>query len=246
MIARNYTAVAEIYSKIMEQINYKVWADYISDLLVYAEIEPKSILEIAGGNGALANQLQKKFDNILLSDKSVEMLKKNRNDALPKVCCDMRALPFKTKFDFIFSTFDSVNYLMSLDELKKFFAEVKEVLSPQGLFTFDVSLERNSLKHLRFLNRTGEVNGIKFKQVSKFDKKKKIHLNHFFFKLPDGEKIEEIHRQKIFDIDEIFNTLDEAGFFVIGCFNAFTFRDVNSATERAQFLTIHNRDYADY
>ncbi len=244
MIAEQYSVVAEIYPFIMKEINYKVWADYISDILIYSGVEPRSALEIAGGNGSLANELESRIPKLILTDKSFAMLKKDGNGKLPKVCCDMRALPFKNKFDFIFSTFDSVNYLMTLDELRKFFLNVKGLLSEEGLFIFDVSLEKNSLKHLRFLNRRGEINGIKFKQVSKFDRRKKIHLNHFFFEMPDGSKIEEVHRQKIFDIVDIFNTLDEAGFFVTECFDAFTFKDVNSDTERAQFLTIHNEEYA--
>lgn len=245
MIAKQYSVVAEIYPFIMRKIDYGAWANYISDLAEFSSLNVKLALEIAGGNGALANKLNGKFQNIILTDLSLAMLKKNNNEKLSKVCCDMRSLPFSKKFDFIYSAFDSVNYLMTKEELRKFFLEVKKILAADGVFTFDVGLEKNSLKHLRFLNRSGEVNGIKFQQISKFDKRKKIHLNRFLFDFPDGRKIEEVHRQRIYSLTEIFEVLDGAGFFVAECFEAFTFKDVNSKTERAQFLIIHNKDYAD-
>ncbi len=238
MAERLYTAVAEIYSYLMQYIGYDVWAEYILDILDYAELEPRSALEIAGGTGSLADILKKNIPNLILTDRSLQMLKKNRSEDLPKVCCDMRNLPFKKEFDFIFSTFDSVNYMLTKEDLKVFFGNVYSLLSEIGLFTFDVALENNSLRHLRSLNRKGEYNGIKFRQISKFDKNKKIHLNHFIFNFPDGTVKEEIHRQKIFGLLEIFDALDETGFFVTDCFDTFSFKDVNEKSERAQFLVI--------
>jgi SAM-dependent methyltransferase len=241
MQTKPYSSVAAIYDYLMNSIDYGSWADYIYDIAVYSGVKITNVLEIAAGTGKLAAHLKDRFQNFFLTDISLEMLKRNNDSTLPKVCCDMKALPFKKKFDFVFSTFDSVNYLMTKDDLRKFFLSVKNILAEDGLITFDVSLEPNSLKHLRYLNRHGEVNGITFTQISKYDKRKRIHMNRFIFEYPDGKKLEEVHKQRIYTPNEIFEVLETTGFYAMDCFETFTFRNINPKSERAQFLIKHGR-----
>jgi len=235
-MVEQYSLLAEIYSHLMEKVNYADWAEYIYDIALFENIELGNVLEIAGGNGKLANSLFDLADFYILTDKSLQMLKTSDNIKIPMVCCDMRHLPFEGKFDLIFSTFDSVNYLMTDEDFVKFLKEAKNLLAPNGILTFDVSLEKNSLKFLRYLNRKGRFKGIIYKQISKYDREKRIHMNKFIFKLPDGREIEETHKQRIYRFNDYFKFFDEAGLFAAECFNSFTFEDANDLTERAQFI----------
>ena len=126
------------------------------------------------------------------------MLQQGNEINLRKVCCDMTSLPFNGKFDFIFSTFDSVNYLLSKSKLLSLFTEVKSVLSENGIFTFDVSLENNSLEFKRNQKTKGFVKGYSFKRTSKYNPKSRIHKNTFEITNRFGEVIQEEHRQKIY------------------------------------------------
>ncbi len=235
-MVKEYSILAEIYSHLMSRINYKEWADYIYDIALYEEIPLKNALEIAGGNGSLAKHLSALFEFYVLTDKSLPMLKAAGSANFPIVCCDMKSLPFYVKFDLIFSTFDSVNYLMTKEDFIRFLVETKKLLSANGILTFDVSLEKNSLKFLRYLNRKGRYNGIFYKQISKYDREKRIHMNKFIFTLPDGTTFEEVHKQRIYKFEDYFAIFDEAGFYVSDCFNSFTFEDANNFSERAQFI----------
>lgn len=108
-----YSALADIYAYLMRKIDYKDWSEYLIALFKNFGINDDKILELGGGIGTIASYLRDFFPAIFISDISKEMLIKCTDPRLHKVCCDMKNLPFKEKFDLIYSTFDSVNYLLT-------------------------------------------------------------------------------------------------------------------------------------
>jgi SAM-dependent methyltransferase len=232
----SYKYLASFYPHLMRAIDYKKWADYLVKISKDLKKKNPLVLELSCGTGSIARLLQKSFKNYYISDLSLPMLNQAADLKLPKICCDMALLPFKQKFDFIFSTFDSVNYLLSREKFLKYFSEVSNVISPGGILTFDVSLENNSLRYQKYLNRSGKFNGIKYKQRSYYNIKTRIHYNHFEILLADGQKVEEIHKQKIYRFEEYFKFIDESDFYVSKCYETFTFKNAKASMERAQFI----------
>ncbi len=234
-----YKVVSLIYDHLMRSITYHDWARYISDLQSFYIAKAETYLEIAAGSGKLAFYLAKIFPNLVLLDLSksmVALLDENSK----RVCADMTMLPFKSKFDFIYSTFDSINYLTSKEELQKYFNEISKIMSDDGVFTFDASLENNSIKNVKRLNRKGKTDRLLYKQISKYDIDKKVHKNRFKVKLENGEIIEEVHTQKIYDFELYFEIAENSGLYVVDCFDSFTFEDANSESERIQFIMKKN------
>lgn len=222
----------------MRFINYADWAEYYY-LLGNKYIKRKaSVLELAGGNCKLSTYLKTYYSNIIVTDLSVEMLRQAEVRNITRVCCNMEALPFKKKFDFIISAFDSVNYLLTKKSISNLFSEVYNVISPGGIFSFDVSLENNSLKNLKYLNRSGYYKGINYIQKSEYDREKRIHTNKFKIIMEDGDSFVEVHKQKIFPLDVYFELLVENGFIIKECFDAFSFEDCTNKSERVQFLVL--------
>jgi SAM-dependent methyltransferase len=219
----------------MRQINYQDWADYIWDIRELYSLNPANVLELGGGASYIANCLFNNVEQYIVSDYSYDMLMQDENKFIDKVCCDMKALPFSIKFDYIFSTFDSVNYITDEDSLLKLFNEVSQVISDNGIFTFDVSLEKNSYKNVKRLNRKGKFKGIKYIQRSRYNTGTKIHVNEFKIFVDDKEIIE-IHRQKIYPIEKFFELIEECGLFVADCFESFSFDDAGADSERVQFV----------
>lgn len=218
----------------MRAIDYSTWADYILDIIDLYPITINRALEVGAGNCKISEYLTKHFKNYYVSDLSKDML--NSNDIqVNKVACDMAALPFQKEFDIIFSIFDSVNYLMTDDKFVQFLTECNNVLSEDGIITFDVSLEKNSLKHLRSLNRKGKYKGIRYKQTSLYHKKNKIHKNIMDIEI-DKKTYTEIHEQRIYEFEEYFIFAEEAGLRVIDCFDCFTFDNAKRNSERVQFV----------
>lgn len=231
-----YTSLSQIYSHLMRSIDYKKWAEYLTN--ISREIGDKNldVLELAAGNCKLAELLNNEYGRLIVSDISFNMLLQSSYPGMTKICCDMTALPFSNKFDFIYCTFDSVNYICSRKKYKRFFQSVADCLKEKGIFTFDVSLERNSIRYERYLNRTGKYNGIEYRQKSFFDRNKNIHYNNFKFTFTDGKKVEEMHKQKIYPFEEYFKLIDKSEFYVHKCFQTFTHKNADSNTERAQFI----------
>jgi SAM-dependent methyltransferase len=240
-----YEKLPLIYNYLMRKVNYSVWAKYIYSLVNEGMPKSSTALELGAGNCSLANYFCLYFPKLLVTDISPNMLMSNRSELFPKVCCDMAALPFKTKFDIIYSTFDSVNYLTSRKKLLDMFKQVNNLLTDKGVFTFDASLENNSLLHAKEPERKGSYKGTKFKQKSEYDTVTKIHKNTFMIKLETGEIFSEVHKQKIFPFETYFELLELAGMMVKHCYVAFTYKDGNGESERVQFITKRIRKNVD-
>lgn len=232
-----YSKLALIYDGVMEHVNYARWADYILKISDKYISGNASVLELAAGNCRIADIIHRKYNNIIASDISFDMLNSSANDSVLKVCCDMLKLPFINKFDFIYSTFDSVNYLTSKRDLNKLFNQINSVISDEGIFTFDVSMERNSLSDEEFNIFNGKFNGYSYRRVSRFNKFSKIHKNIFYITDVNGVTVKEVHKQKIYDFKTYFEVIENAGLRVLRCLDCFSFNTGSPDSERLQFIT---------
>lgn len=221
----------------MRKVRYDYWADYIYSITNHI-ISPKpKVLELAAGNCQLAHFLSAYYEDYTCTDLSLAMLNNSKYEIDDKVCCDMRMLPFKVKFDLIVSAFDSINYLLYKNDIKKLFNEVHRSLSDKGIFTFDVSLEQNSYKHIKDPTRHGSYKGIKYRQETSFDPSTKLHSNIFYVTGLDGSVKKEIHRQKIYSFETYFELIESSYMVVKECFDAFTYKNAKPNSSRIQFIT---------
>ncbi len=232
-----YDSVSLIYEELMRNVNYNKWSKYLLDVVSeYFDDKDPSVLEFGSGNCKIARHISKKYHNIIASDISLPMLQKGKKIFITKVCCDMTSLPFNNKFNLIYSTFDSVNYLLSKRKLLTLFLEVKKVLSASGIFTFDVSLEKNSLDFEGSYTVEGKINGYSFTRKSKYNSSSRIHKNIFSITDEYGNVKKEIHKQKIYKFETYFDIIAKAGMYVVECLDAFTFNNGNQHSERVQFI----------
>lgn len=238
MQTRTYNKLAEIYDYVMKNVRYDLWSEYIYSISQnhIFSIKKPQVLELAGGNCNFADYFSRYYPNLIVTDLSLQMLLNSKNKKIKRICCDMTCLPFKKKFELIYSTFDSVNYLTNKKSLLNLFIEVKKILSDDGIFTFDVSLENNSFKHIKNPVREGTYKGINYLHKSIYNRKSKIHKNIFEIKYGSGEKFKEIHKQKIYPFEIYFQIIEKAGLYVAECFNTFTFDNANADSERVQFV----------
>lgn len=242
-IVANYSVLAKIYPHLMRSIDYKKWTQYI--LEIRKEIKKKNItaLELASGTGEISKIVFSKMKLFIPIDISFSMLQNSNYDGISAVCCNMIYLPFKNIFDFIFSTFDSMNYLQKKEDYFQLLNSVSNCISSNGIFTFDVGLENNSIKHEKHLNRTGKTEGISYSQKSFYDRNSRIHYNQFQIRLADGTRVEEIHKQKIFRFEDYFDIIDKTDFYVSACYNTFSFDNANEKSGRIQFI-LKKKNYA--
>jgi SAM-dependent methyltransferase len=231
-----YEKVAHVYNGLMKKVDYMTWSNY---LMVIAQENIKDtaiILELGAGNCKMAEIFSEKYKNYFATDLSFAMLKSSSNNHLSKICCDMTSIPLKAKFDFIFSAFDGVNYILKQRSLVSLFSEVYRLLDENGIFTFDVSLERNSLNSIVNDFIEDNYNGLWFQKIGLYNKYSRIHYNKFYIRDGSGVEFKEVHKQKIYDISTYFKLAEKAGLYIESCFDCFSFKDVSQKSHRAQFV----------
>jgi len=231
-----YHKLAQIYNRVMKNVDYINWAKYILDIAEDYINSESSILELAAGNCKMAEIISDKYPEYIATDLNLPMLKSFEKKIVTRICCDMSELPFNKKNDFIFSAFDSVNYILTQKKLIKFFREVCFVLSNNGIFTFDVSLEKNSTKYDIPNMVEDHHNGFHYQRINRYNKRNQIHYNTFILTDNDGRNTKEVHKQKIYDIMTYFKLAEKAGLHIVACYDCFTFNDLKADSERAQFV----------
>ncbi len=128
---------------------YPQYSEGMAELLPAAlarfDAQPQTVLDLACGEGTFAVARAKKGLQVTGVDLSPQMLQfareraKEQNVNVEFVLQDMRSLSFGESFDLATCWFDSLNYLLELEDLEKTFAGVYRALKKAGLFIFDMN-----------------------------------------------------------------------------------------------------------
>ena len=203
------------------------WGDFsihyvslINELLRERHITQARILDLACGTGILAVELSR-FGHIVHGiDISPEMIDiaKSKAAGLPDVSFnvgDMVEFYFDGEFDLVTCTYDSVNYVRKIRDVRKLFSCISAVTNDKGLFLFDSNTKHMYLRHFDELQ--SDIHGEKFLQKCDYDTKRNLATTAFSFS--DGTY--EIHRQRPYSYDELHPLLNNARFRVLQLFSWF-------------------------
>lgn len=242
----NYNEFAYFYDELMNDFDYEKWADYIESIFEYYQFKPNKILEMACGTGNLTYQLAKRMYKLTAFDLSSEMLTKAyeklyRFKSVELLNQDMVSFKFNKKFDSIISICDSINYIVDAKDLSITFTNAYNHLNEGGLFIFDI----NSSYKLREIIGNNifieDRDNVFYNWQNEFDCYNNICSFYLTFFIKEGEnyhRFDELHEERAYEIDEITNLLNKAGFKKIDYFDCFTFDEINPDTERINFIAI--------
>ena len=236
-----YSAFAQGYDRMMADVDYDGWANYIDGFL--KENGARSVLECGCGTGSLTVRLGKMGYQITGSDLSGDMLMVARQKALdaglrqlPFVCQDMRHLALHKPVDAVVCACDGVNYL--LDGAEDFFRAAYGTLKPGGLLLFDVS---SAYKLSAIVgNNTFAATGADWAYI--WENTYHPHLGRVdmlltgFLKRGGGyARFEEHHSQRAYSEEELLSSLTSCGFGDIQVYEAFGRGRPTATAERLQF-----------
>ena len=223
-----YAEFAQVYDRLMAEVDYPAWAQHYRDLLSLHQVPDGALVtECACGTGSLTRHLARHY-RMTGVDLSQGMLSiaadKLRSDGLqvPLVRQDMQRLRVHKPQQAVLATCDGVNYLTTPGALKRFFAAAHAALVPGGVLAFDVStpyklsvtLGQNTLSRLE-----GDVH---YLWQNCFDEKADLlhMLLHLYAREPDGRYrlIREEQVQRAWRLTELTEALGEAGFTGIRAF----------------------------
>ena len=141
-----YSALAECYDALMEDIDYAAWADFYEvQFARYAAKKPSIVLDLGCGTGVLTNILAGRGYDMIGIDLSPEMLARASEAARAEkknvlyLEQDMRAFDLYGTVDAAVCSLDGINYLTKKEDVALCFSRVHTFLSEGGLFVFDVN-----------------------------------------------------------------------------------------------------------
>jgi ubiquinone/menaquinone biosynthesis C-methylase UbiE len=230
----------------MAHVDYEMWADFILELFIHKKgREPENILDAACGTGEIMLNLLKKGYRVKGFDISHEMVSAGRKKISsagfdPRLISveDMRMFFAEDKPDLIMCNFDSVNYLKDSNALTAFFSRVRSALSSGGLFIFDAATEYLCENYYHKAAEREKIGEVEIQRESVWDSIRKILTTDFVFSFNSGggnEQIFEKHEQKIFNREEIFSSLYDAGFLNAEIFADFGFDELTEQSLRLHF-----------
>ncbi len=233
-----YNEFAFIYDKLMVDVDYEKWTNFI---LKNIPANSRKVLEAACGTGGITYNLAQRNLNITAFDISEEMLikayeKLRRYKNVNILNQDMTKFNINQQFDACICCCDGVNYL-NQNSLILFFGRVFNHLNQSGKFIFDISTEYK-------YNSMGETyvydeQDLFYVWENSLDKDKNtmsMEINFFVKEKDKYSRITEIQTHYIHEVSDIEKNLKDAGFTEITVYDSYTDNFYNDSSLRATFV----------
>jgi len=210
---------------------------------------PGKLLDVACGEGSFALSMAKSGWQVTGIDQSEEMLRLAKHRAkqaqapITFIKHDMRFLDFSDEFDLATCWFDSLNYMLTTDDLQSTFNNIARALKPGGWFLFDMNTTYGLAVHWQKEKCYVQQETPDLLELHRTDYDFENHiatLNITWF-VREGQiwqKFEEEHLERAFSIQEIVNCLEYAGLSVVNKFGGIRHqRPLQADSNRVWFLT---------
>ena len=237
-----YTDFAPVYDILMDHIPYDEWAEYMDNILKRHGIDNGLVLELGCGTGAMTRRMAAKGYDMIGIDISEEMLSlakersEGKEDGILYLCQDMREFELYGTVKAVFCVCDSINYMLSSQDLSKVFRHVGNYLDPGGLFIFDMDTaylyeeilgdNTNIMKH-----EAGDFIWENTYYPEEMINEVELTL---FLKQENSlyRKHKETHVRRTYDVDTIKRLLDSTGLDMICAYHELTDEEPRSDSER--------------
>ncbi len=246
-ISKNFTSIAPYYDLLMKRVNYKEWMLYIESFIKLHQTPAKIILDIACGTGNGLLNLKRRYETYIAFDISLEMIRvfkeklSNYNIKPVIFVADVRNIPLPdNSVDVAFSIFDSLNNLLRPKDLKKAFSEVHRILTPKGMFIFDLNTTYVLKEKWGTKTRIEEDEDLVSIWRTKYHAGiSELHLT-LFVKENGNEftRVDELHRERGYNKDEVISMLKNTGFSKIEAYDYLTYNPPKEDTYRINYVAV--------
>lgn len=240
----SYNEFAAVYDFFMEDVDYRLWCQYVEEIFELYGIKPGRILDTACGTGNITIPMSISGYEMWGLDISEDMLSiaDNKSRAAKQKIMflnqNMVKMNLREKFDSVLCMCDGVNYILDKGDLESYFKKVYECLENRGIFIFDIS----SYYKIRYILGNNTFHEEKYNKHyiwnNNFDEEFEIVEMNLIFFIPNQDlyrKFEEHHIQKAHKKECLVELLKDAGFADIKVFDGFTFNKPDENSERIFF-----------
>lgn len=240
-IVPDYLCMSEHYDFLLRHVNYNAWFSYIrKNIDIWYQKKPERILEIGTGTGRFGSKFSNLDFEIYGMDLSLEMLQAAKFRAFNNFrifCADVRNVSTRMKFGFIFAVHDTLNYLLTYEDLEKAFRSIHCMMEDDGIFFFDLTTETNILKYFDGNSETQFHSGTEIIWENTYDRKKKIITSTLHFNDKTGNSTRtENHLQRIYTHYEIIPILKRAGLSLLSRQGDYSFDPPDDNTVMENFV----------
>ena len=250
-----YSAVARVYDRLNAEIDYAAWADFIERCFDrFLPARPELVLDLACGTGSMTLALSKRGYDMIGVDGSADMLseaylRKGEDDRILYLQQDMRAFELYGTVGAVTCCLDSLNYLLTHEDLEQCFACVHNYLDPNGLFLFDLNTPYK-VRHVYGDNAYVLEDELVWDEGLATEERAAVYCgwqNRFspesaicdfdlsiFEELPNGtyRRSDEHQQERCYELSEIRAALEKANLEFLGVWSDFNFSAPTDTTAR--------------
>jgi len=237
-----FSRFARFYDQFMQRyVDYPGWVNYVLKIFKRFRVSPRQVLDLACGTGIPTIILAERGYRVIGVDRSRAMLavllEKRGNLPIEVVCADIRDFVLAQPVDAAISLYDSINYLLTEEDLVRCFECVQRALVNSGIFVFDMNTVFGLERHWGTRTITRETPELISIWQCRFEPKTRISRLHLVFweKMPDGspgEKYEEVHEERAYSQEEVRRALKDANFDEVHFYHHGGFLPVGPFTTR--------------
>ncbi len=240
-----YGDFASCYDRLMSDVDYSQWADYLVSIFERYNCKPKLIADLGCGTGSFCLEMDRRGYEMIGIDASAEMLSCARQKSLDAgseilfLNQDITEFELYGTVDAITCLMDSLNYITYKNDLKRMIKWVYNYLDPKGLFVFDINSPykfENILASNVFCETSEDVSYI---WQNSYDKRSRICRFDLTFFVREGglyRRFDEVHYERSYDVRDLEKMLVSAGMKILGIHPAFGFGKPGPRCERIFFV----------
>ncbi len=194
--------------------------------------EERRVLDLGCGTGLLALELANWGHRVVGIDRSPSMIDVARRKAhgrsdIAFALGDIRRFDVGTGFDAAICTFDAINYVTEIAELRSMFRCVRDAIKDHGRFVFDFTTPTMyETHHKGALHRT--IGSQRICQWLRYDRRSRLAVTTFRF----GDDVVEVHRQRAYEMVDVARALRASGMAVDEAYSGWEMRDYDSLAQR--------------
>ncbi len=241
-----YNRYARIYDH-TGQMHFSILMNlYLQDLLRAHPVTGRSVIDLACGTGTLALLMAERGWSVLGIDRSVAMLAEAGHKVaavapidVQLMEADMRDFVVDSPVDLITCCYDSLNYLLTEDDLQHCFNAVARALLPGGLFCFDLVTDFFLQQYWQGIQRD---EGDDWSQImqSSYDPTSGCStlILTGFVRDDTGayQRFQEVHVERAYPEASVRVLLEAAGLAVEAVYDCFTTQPPNDRSLRLMYL----------
>ena len=259
-VTNTYQAFASVYDKLMNDVPYDEWVERIDrDIRKYGVSETSGdrreaaseeeavlaserdlVVDLACGTGVVTRKLFDRGYDVFGVDISSEMLTRafdsDDGRGIMYLNQDICELDLYSTIGTAICICDSLNYLLSDDELEAAFAGVSNFLYPGGVFIFDCNTSYKYRETIGESTIAEAGEDVSFIWENYYDEDENVNEYDLtlFIKREDGlyERAEETHLQRGIEKEDIEKLAGKCRLEIVLISDSDTDREVNEDTER--------------